>query len=160
MTIPERETPEYQAMQDRVDRKIMDLVSNVAARKSLPSTVQAIIYDGETEERCASLIQVKYIGNNGTANITRYRIGVLADSTSAVDIADDLIKGFPNAAIVCDEKIAEELSQHSLSWIEEDHYKLEGRPGGVIEVFTPYKAVNVDRSALPDIVESLQIFTE
>lgn len=161
MTLPERDTPEWSAMGDRVNRRIMDLASNVAVRrKNLPPQIQVMIHDEITGERWASFVYVQYVGNNGIAKITRTSVGCLADDVRPVDIADILLKDFPDTPLVCDEKIANELSQHSLSWVEEDHYRLEGRPDGVLEVYTPYKAINLEGDLLPRGIAGAQIFTE
>ena len=100
----------------------------------------------------------------------------LTNSFSSLDRASVMmhearhIDGFPHITCskgarqglqgACDKKIADELNKSSLVWVEEDHYRLEGRQNGVLEIYTPYGAINLPEAGLPQDVKSIQIFTE
>lgn len=161
MSFPERGTPEFDAISERVHRRIMDTLSNVAVkRKDLPGQVHVLIYDEPTQERFGSFVGVQYIGESGLANLTRTSIGRVAPGVSPLNICDTLLRVNPGTPLVCDNKIADEVSQGSIPWVEEGHYRLEGRPGGVLEVYTPYEALHMPKGILPKGVASAQIFTE
>lgn len=160
MTLPERGTAQFAEFERRAHRKIVDLVSNIAIRRgALPQQVHAMIGDEITQERCGAFVRVKYF-EGGSAQVTRSSIGILRDDTAAGDIADMLLEGYPETPLVCDKSIADELSRDSLTWVGNDHYRLEGRPAGVLEVFTPYVADMVSTDTLPPEVKSIQLFNE
>ncbi|GEM_PF-5517542 len=160
MPLPEQGSQEWAATGERVHRRIMDTVSNVAVkRKDLPSQVHAIIHDDVTGEKFGAFVGVEYVGDSGMAQITRTSIGMLAPGVPLTVIADGLLQHNPGTPLVCDEVVANELSQGSIPWIEEGHYRLEGRPGGVLEVYTPYDAYK-PKGPLPPGVKSAQFYTE
>lgn len=163
MTMPERGTPEWIATQDRVHRAIMDITSNVAVRrKNLPPQAHVIIHDEVTGERFGAYVGIQYINDSGMARITRTSIGMLAPGVSPTRIADGLIKNHPDTPLICDDIIANELAkeQKTITWLEEDHYRLEGRPGGVLEIYTPFDAQKVPGRYLPRGVSGVQIYKE
>ncbi len=161
MSLPERGTPEWAATEYRINRRIMDTASNVAVRrKDLPAQVHVLIHDEVTGERFGSFVGIQYIGDSGMANITRTSIGMVAPGVPLTRIADTLLEHDPGTPLVCDNKVADELSLGSIPWIEEGHYRLEGRPGGVIEVYTHYEADRAPKSILPPGVASAQFYTE
>ena len=94
------------------------------------------------------------------ANITLKSAGVLPSEETLMEAADILIETNPGMPMLCDIEIAEELSRNSLVWVKEDHYRLEGRPKGVLEVYTPYGATKLPEALLPPDVRSVQIYTE
>ncbi len=165
MLFPERGTPEFDAVSERVARHIVDTVSEVAVRrKDLPDQVHALIYDEPTQERFGAFVRVQYTDDCGLANITRTSIGRVAPGVAVITIAGILLRHNPGIPLVCDNKITDELSQGSIPWVEEGHdredghYRLEGRAGGILEVYTPYKGDQ--KEILPSDVTSVQIFTE
>lgn len=161
MPLPERGTPEWAATEHRIHRRIMDTVSNVAVRrKDLPAQVHAVIQDDVTGERFGSFVGVQYIGESGMANITRTSIGMIAPGVPLTRIADTLIEHNPDTPLVCDRAVAEALAEKTTTWLEQDHYRLEGRPGGVLEVYTPFEADQAPKGVLPPGVASAQFYTE
>ncbi|MEK7559357.1 MAG: hypothetical protein AAB521_03555 [Patescibacteria group bacterium] len=161
MPLPEQDTPEREIAEERIYRKVIDLVSNVAVRrKNLPSQVHILIQDEITGVKVAAFLLVQYIGNNGMTKITPYSGAVLPSEETVMDAADILIKANPGMPMICDKEIADELSQNSLVWVEEDHYRLEGRPDGVLEVFTPYGALQSLEIARELGAKSVQVYTE
>ena len=161
MSLPEQETPERNTAEERIYRKIMDVASNVAVRrKNLPPKVHVLILDETTGEKVAAFLNVRYIGDSGMANITLISAGVLPTEETVEEAADILLKSMPGMPMICDKEIADELNKSSLVWVEEDHYRLEGRQNGVLEIFTPYGAINLPEAGLPQDVKSIQIFTE
>lgn len=161
MTMSERGTPEDIARQARIHQTIMDIASNVALRRQdLPPQIHVIIYDEISRERYGAYVGVRYIGDSGLAHITRTTIGRFAPGTTVMHIADILLEHDPGTPLVCDDTIANELSEGSVTWVEEGHYRLEGRPKGVLEVYTPYQTDKQPEGILPPGVASAQIFTE
>lgn len=161
MPLPEQGSPEMQAAQEKIYRRIMDIASNVAVRrKNLPPKVHVLIRDKEIGEKVAAFLSVRYIGDSGMANITLTSAGILPSEETVMQAADILLQTRPGIPMICDQEIADELSQNSLVWVEEDHYRLEGRPTGVLEVYTPYSATKLPQSALPPGVKSIQSYTE
>ena len=75
-------------------------------------------------------------------------------------IVDTLLAHDPGTPIVCDTKVADELSEESIPWVEEGHYRLEGRPGGVMEVYVHYDANLLPGDMLPPGTASAQFYTE
>lgn len=67
---------------------------------------------------------------------------------------------YPNIPLICDAAITQELLAHSLTWVEEDHYRLLGRPVGIIEVYTPYRSISVPQSDLPPGRTTIQFYRE
>lgn len=163
MTLPEQETSERNTAEEKIYRRIMDVASNVAVRrKNLPLAVHVLIRDEMTGEKVAAFLKVRYIGDSGMANITLTSAGVLPAEETVAEAADILLKSMPGMPMICDKEIADELSisKGSLVWVEEDHYRLEGRPNGVLEIYTPYGATKLSETSLPLGVKSVQIFTE
>jgi len=161
MPLPEQDTPEREAAHERMYRKIMDTAYNVAVRrKNLPPQIHVLILDETTGEKVAAFLRVRYIGTSGMANITLKSAGVLPSEETLMEAADILIETNPGMPMLCDIEIAEELSRNSLVWVKEDHYRLEGRPKGVLEVYTPYGATKLPEALLPPDVRSVQIYTE
>lgn len=161
MPLPEQGTPERNTAEEKIYRRIMDVVSNVAVRrKNLPSEVHVLIRDEMSGEKVAAFFNVQYIGDSGMANITLTSAGVLPAEETVEEAADILLKSMPGMPMICDKEIADELSKNSLVWVEEDHYRLEGRPNGVLEIYTPYGATKLSEVNLPPGVKSVQIFTE
>ena len=160
MPLPERNTPEFAAGQQRVYRHIMDLASNIAVRKHLPPAIHVLIFDAETGERFGSDVGIEYLFSGGTARITTNGINLLLPTTPVVAVADALLSTKPGVPLVCDTEIADELSRDSLTWVTDGHYRLEGRPGGVLEVYTPYAARKLSQDQLPPGTTSGQIFEE
>ena len=161
MSLPEQETPERNTAEERIYRKIMDVASNVAVRrKNLPPKVHVLIRDEITREKVAAFLNVRYIGGNGMAYITLTSAGVLPAEETVEEAADILLETMPGMPMICDKEIADELNESSLVWIEEDHYRLEGRPNGVLEIYTPYSTTRLPKTDLPPNVKSVQIFTE
>lgn len=145
----------------RIYRKIMDTTSNVAVRrKNLPPKIHVLIRDEVTGEKAAAFLDIRYIGDSGMANITLTSAGILPPEETVMDAADILLKTMPGMPMICDIEIADELSRSSAVWVEEDHYRLEGRPGGVLEIYTPYSATQSPKAVLPPGVQSLQTYTE
>ena len=161
MPLPEQDAPEREIAEERTYRKIMDIASNVAVRrKNLPLEVHVLIRDEVTEEKVAAFLNVQYIGDSGMANITLTSAGVLPTEETVEEAADILLKSMPGMPMICDKEIADELSKGSLVWVEEDHYRLEGRPDGVLEVYTPYDSINSHEIAQQLSARSVQVFTE
>ena len=161
MPLPEHGSPERETAEERIYRKVMDVASNVAVRrKNLPLNVHILIRDEVTGENVAAFLRVQYIGDNGAAKITPTSGAVLPFEETVMEAADILIKTHPSMPMICDKEIADELSQNSLVWVEEDHYRLEGRPDGVLEVYTPYNYVESPEIAQQINARSVQIYTE
>src|SRR3989344_2542165 len=161
MSLPEQDTPERNIAEERIYRKIMDVASNVAVRrKNLPPKVHVLIRDEITGEKVAAFLNVRYIGDSGMANITLTSAGVLPSEETVEEAADILLKTMPGMPMLCDKEIADVLSKGSLVWVEEDHYRLEGRPGGVLEVYTPYGSIKSPEIAQQLNACSVQVFTE
>ena len=161
MPLPEHGSPERETAEERIYRKVMDVASNVAVRrKNLPLNINILIRDEVTGEKVAAFLQVQYLGDNGAAKITPTSGAVLPFEETVMEAADILIKTHPSMPMICDKEIADELSQNSLVWVEEDHYRLEGRPDGVLEVYTPYNYVESPEIAQQINARSVQIYTE
>lgn len=141
MPLSEQGTPEMETAQERIYRRIMDIASKVAVRrKNLPPVVHILIRDEAIGEKVAAFLNIRYIGDSGMANITLTSAGILPSEETVMEAADILLKSRPEIPMICDKEIADELSKSSLVWIEEDHYRLVGRPMGVLEIYTPYGA--------------------
>jgi len=161
MQLPEHGSPERETAEERIYRKVMDVASNVAVRrKNLPLNINILIRDEVTGEKVAAFLQVQYLGDNGAAKITPTSGAVLPFEETVMEAADILIKTHPGMPMICDKEIADELSQNSLVCVEEDHYRLEGRPDGVLEVYTPYNYVESPEIAQQINARSVQIYTE
>src|SRR3990167_5063487 len=161
MPLPEQDAPEREIAEERTYIKIMDIASNVAVRrKNLPLEVHVLIRDEISGEKVAAFFNVQYIGDSGMANITLTSVGVLPAEETVEEAADILLKSMPGMPMICDKEIADELSKNSLVWVEEDHYRLEGRPNGVLEVYTPYNYVESPEIAQQINARSVQIYTE
>lgn len=156
MPLLEKGSREWEAVYHRIHRKIMNVVSNVAARRAnLPEQVCVLVHDDVTGERFGSYVRIQHIGDKGMLNITRNPIMMVAPGIPLTKITDKLLADHHGMPLVCDRKVANELSGGSIPWIEEDHYRLEGRPGGVLEVYLPYQAIQVSIG-----VANVQLFTE
>lgn len=159
MTLPERGTPEGAAAGHRIHKRIMDTVSNIAVRrKDLPHRVHVLIHDDVIDERFWTIVNVQYIGESGMANITRTTIGMVEPGVPLTEIADWLVEHDPNTPLVCDRTVAEELAERTTTWLDKDHYRLEARPGGVLEVYTPFEADQMPEEQLPPGVTSVQFY--
>lgn len=160
MTLPERGTPEFATFANRIHRRIVDAVHKVALRrKDLPPEVFVFIHDETTGERFGSCVGVKYIGDSGVF-LTRTSINQMAPGVTVMDAADMLLELSPGTPLICDTKIADELFEGSTPWIEGGHYRLAGRPKGVLEVYTPYQTENLPKSELPPGVANAWVFQE
>lgn len=162
MSLPEFGTPEYAAAEHRIHRRIMDAVSGIAVRKKdlLPPRVNVLIYDEPSGERFFSRVDVLYLGEDGIAHITERGIGIVGSETNPLAIADWTLENNPGVPLVCDETIASEIAQGSITWLGGGHYRLEGRPHGVLEVHTAYDSRILPQGILPKGIASMQIFTE
>src|SRR3972149_8709849 len=139
MSLPEQGTPERNSAEEKIYIRIMDIASNVAVRrKNLPPAIHVLVRDEVTGEKVAAFLNVQYMGDSGMANITLTSAGVLPAEETVEEAADILLKSMPEMPMLCDKEIADELSKSSLVWVEEDHYRLVGRPSGVLEIYTPY----------------------
>ena len=161
MSLSELGTPERETEEERIYRTVMDLVLNVAVkRRNLPPMVHVLIRDEATKVLVAAFLHIEYLGAQGAARITPYSGSTLPEEETVLEAADILIKANPGMPMICDGEIADELSRNSLAWVKEDHYRLEGRPDGVLEVYTPYKAVSSPEIAQSLGAKSVQIFQE
>jgi len=144
---------------ERNYRRIMEIACNVAFRHTLPSQIYVLIQDPETGKRFISSVEIEYTGE--PPRLSRISgsswIGERKDGGTPMRTADILLKHYPGTALVCDEEIAKELDRNSLVWFSKDHYRLVGRPEGVLELYTPYKSKNI--SGLPPGVYG-QLFEE
>ncbi len=150
MKPPEKSSPETGKTFDRISTQITDLVSNIAVKRSnLPPLVSAVVYDRLTNERFLGLVGIEYSGPK-IARVITTTSDIFPLGRRLLETVDTLLIAQPNAPLLCDEKIAEELSAGTLTFVQEEHYRLEGRPGGVLEVLTPYVA-EVTRTPDPDL---------
>jgi len=139
MSLPEQGTPERNSAEEKIYIRIMDIASNVAVRrKNLPPAIHVLVRDEVTGEKVAAFLKVRYMGDSGMAYITLTSAGVLPAEETVEEAADILLKSMPEMPMLCDKEIADEFSKSSLVWVEEDHYRLVGRPSGVLEIYTPY----------------------
>ncbi len=160
MTLPEKHTPEWVDFEHRVHRRIMDMVSNIAFKQQLPPQIHVLIFDDITNEMFGSFVGVKYLGESGMVHKTRTSIGMLAPDSTPKDIAEMLIEEHPGTPLLLDEKVAEKLSDDSVTLFEDDHCSLQGVSGGTIEVFVPFKSSSIPKDSLPPGFVSGQLFEE
>lgn len=161
MTMPEKGTPEWNVLWPRVESKMMTLGSAVALRNKLPFQILIMVVDEPTGEIFGAYAGVEYMRDNGMHSMTRTSISKLKAGVPVSQIADGLIERQPGTALVCDEKIAEELGRESLTWYESDHYSLQGRPNGTLDVYTPHKTHEaIPKEQLPEGVHGVHVFDE
>lgn len=161
MTMPEKGTPEFDALWPRVEDRIMKVGSTVAYKNKLPFQILIMVVDEPTGEIFGAYAGVEYMGDNGAHLITRTSISKLKSGVPVTQIADGLIERQPGTALVCDEKIAEELGHESLTWYEKDHYSLQGRPLGTLDVYTPHRTHEIiAKEQLPQGIHGVHVFDE
>lgn len=160
MTIPEQGSPEMEAARERIYEEIMIISSNVAVRrKNLPPVVHVLIRDEVIGEKVAAFLNIRYIGNSGKVYMAIASAVILPSEETVIQAADILLKSRPGIPMICDKEITDELSKNSVVWREEDHYKLVGRPDGVLEIYTPYDVTRSPQTNLPPGA-SIQRWTE
>jgi hypothetical protein len=149
-------------VQDRIHRKIMDTVSNVAVMHGLPYQVHVLVYDSETRARYGSFVGVQYFGKvPGAAQVTRTGIGQLRDGLSARYVAEKMIKDYPGTPLICDKQIFQELEHGSFSCVSDDgHYRLDASDVGIIEVYVDYLTANAPKDELSPGIVSERVFLE
>lgn len=163
MTLPEWGTPEFDQAEERVHRRLTDTVMNIGGKRRLPPMVLAIVYDEPTGEIFDAYLDVQNLQEGerpSFALLTRRAISMIRSGANVVQVIDDLMKIRPNIPIICDNVVTEELSKYSLTWVQKDHYRLVGRPNGILEVYTPYKVKSVPQSDLPKERTTIQFYRE
>lgn len=161
MTIPEQGSPEMEAAEKRIYEKIMLIASNVAVRKkNLSPVAHVLIRDEVIGEKVTAFLRIMYIDNIGRVFITITSAGILPSRETITQAADMLIKSNPEMPMICDEEIADEISRNSVVWRDEDHYRLIGRPDGVLEIYTPYGVAQLPQTDLPPDASIQQRWTE
>lgn len=148
---------DLEELRKRTGEKISDIALNVAFRHQLPQRCFVIVQDESTGINVGCNIGLVQLSESSIRVDLLYG-GPLKDN-DIFETVDDIIQD-PSIPLICDQKVAEELSQHSLTWIDEGHYRLEGRPGGVLEVYTPYSSVPLPEVNSPELGISGQLYTE
>jgi hypothetical protein len=161
MPLPEQGTPEREIAEERIFKGIIDIVSNVAVRKNnLPPKIHVLIRDEMTGALVAAFLKVQYVEDKGATNISLSSSGVLPPEETVMEAAHILLTSMPGIPMLCDKAVADEISESTLVWVEEDHYRLVGTPSGVLDIYTPYDSIKLPDSDLPQGVESTQFYTE
>lgn len=132
----------------------MDTASNVAVRHRLPETIHLLIKDKVNDRIYGSFAGINYFDDgSGQLKITRTAIGELMSNAKISEIADLLITHNPGTALVCDSTIFELLKNEPTTtiWLEDRHFRLTGRPGGVLDVYYTYDAESSPNAIAPGI---------
>lgn len=132
---------------ERANRMIVTMAHNLALKHRLPTRVHILADDPELRRRYGANAIIAYQGE--ATHVTRGEVGLLRNGVTPLDIADDLIRDQPGAALLCDLVIAQELGRESLAVVADGHCRLIGRPHGILDVYTPYRATTESR-ALPN----------
>lgn len=132
---------ERRAQVQKADRKLKDTLVNVGGRHQLPPQVLVLIEEDTTGIRFGAFVEIEYVEKEqGIFHHKRTTLGELVEGVTPTQVIDTLLENNPGTPFVCDEQIARELSQDvsSVVWVDDGHFQLLGRPGGVVDVLTPY----------------------
>lgn len=133
----------------RANRAIMDLVSNIASRRTdLPSQLHILICDPQSNRKFGAYVGIEHLGPS-IIRKTRTGIGMLLPDSTVFDVADTLLAHDPGIPLLCDEAIAQELLTEAIVYPEDTHYFLLMRPGGRLAVYTPYESVPIAKEDFP-----------
>lgn len=138
MSLSEEEgASKFGTAEERAYRSIKSTVSEVIKYSDLPPQVRVLVYDQSTRGRFASIVTIERISDSGLMSITIDSVAKVDPTVTSLDIADILLKIAPDAPLVCDRIIADEILRGSIPWFEKEGYVLAGRPTGVLQIFTP-----------------------
>ena len=136
--------------------KALNMAANIDGRHTLPHRV--FVATREAGEIWGIELKLERHLDGMGATVDVGWIGQLAHNATITDVADELLQGGnpQGKSLVCDRQLSGELGEKSLTYVDEDHYRLEGRRGGVLEVFVPY--ASEEKQLSPEI--SLELYTE
>lgn len=135
-------SPEIESNDDRLYRRALDMVANIAGRHALPNMVHVAFTDEATGKKHSSEVEVRPVDRDSNI-ITVIRGGELHDGMTSMQVAEIIVEDYPNVPLICDEAFAEGFAGNALTWIDTDHYRLEGTVKGVLEVYRPYRSTEV-----------------
>lgn len=138
MPLPEGESPEHYSTVKRIDDLIFDAVKNVAGRRGLPPRVGVLVYDEQTQERFFGGVEIQTF-ENGVFILDRAELLAVPSNLTLAEAVDQLVVHNPDLSLVCDSRIAEELSNEAILF-EESHFRLIRTKSGSVEIYTTYPA--------------------
>lgn len=125
------------------EQALVDIVTSVGARKKLNQSVLGMTTDPEGVIHFG-LIRLRVIDDEN--NITKVGAQILGGTLFTVkrenitSVITNLLKNSPQLSIICDNEIAQSIAGEATTWLEEDHYQLQGfGSAGLVDVFTPYQ---------------------
>lgn len=144
----EGEMPEFSK---RMELSLMKMVAKMALRESeLPETVLAVRYEPEMGDVFYLVAKVLRINpEKGVVQVYGQGLHQLPTELSIVKLIDIQVKLFPDVPIVCNSRIAAEITQDSTRWIDEDHYQVLGRDQSIIELYVEHSADYLPKNLLP-----------
>lgn len=132
-------TPEAEPNNDRQYSRALDMVANVAGRHSLPELVHVAFTDEITGVRHSAEVRVQRVDRDSNI-ITVINGGRLHQDLTSMQVAELIVENCPDVPLICDEAFAEGFVGNTLTWLDTDHYRLEGTAKGVLEVYRPYRS--------------------
>lgn len=78
MSLPEQGTPEFDQAEERVHRRLTDVVMNIAGRRRLPPTVLAFIRDEPTGETFDAYFAVQNLQSGDKPSIAHQTRGPMS----------------------------------------------------------------------------------